>query len=473
MDSQKEKSRTTQAPHGAHKQDGKHDKPKATAKSKVPGSIENPEVTPPASAAPRKRTRSAKAQSPARKFDLAAIQALSMHAEAMQRKQRELLLKPLEVKDPPVFTGKQLADLCGIDARQVPYLAKRDDMPPGAPGEKVGQRRTFTLAETRQWVQQYADIPKRPEGVDGAVIAVVNFKGGSTKTTTAFNLAQGLTLRGRNVLLIDIDPQGSATTLTGRHPTVEVRDEQTISSIIYAANVHDGLEIDEKKQEVHDQQEQDRLYMDNLSLSLPQPTYWDGMDVIPSTSSVFTAEMYFSQLANSTAGFQWWNVLSNALKPLRQVYDVIIFDTAPALSFLTVNAALASDGLVMPVPPEHLDYSSSIAFWSLLHEVLEPLQTKRGYHKEFDFLDILVSKVDSSNMANGITKNWISMTYGDYVVPFEIPKSVASSSAANSYATIHDASLAASQSQKRLRTAYDQFSAYVDGQICRNVWEIS
>ena len=386
-----------------------------------------------------------------KRLDLQGLLNLSEHADNMLRKQRELLLQPYDMKDAPTFTGRQLADLCGIDPSKIRYLAQRDDLPAGSHGGN-GQRRLFTLAEARQWVRHCSGIPHRPENQDAAVIAVVNFKGGSTKTTTAFNLAQGLSLRGRNVLLIDLDPQGSATTLTGRHPSLEVLEEQTIASIIYGAGNPDTP--------------------DDLPMRLPQATYWDGLDVIPSSPAVFGAELYLPQLINSGTSFEWWNVLTNALADLKKVYDVIIFDTAPALSYLTINAALASDGLIMPVPPEHLDYASSISFWSLLREVLVPLEQDPNiqYKKEFAFLDILVSKVDSNSIPNGMTKNWISMTYGDHVCPVEIPKSVASSTAANSFSTIHDIGATGSHAQKRLLSAYNQFTNYIDGQICQQVW---
>ncbi|MFP3648860.1 ParA family protein, partial [Paraburkholderia sp. SIMBA_054] len=74
---------------------------------------------------------------------------------------------------------------------------------------------------------------KRPAGVKGKKIAIGNFKGGVSKTTTAMTLAQGLSLFGRRVLLVDLDPQASLSALNGILADSEVSDEQTVLPLIY------------------------------------------------------------------------------------------------------------------------------------------------------------------------------------------------------------------------------------------------
>jgi len=168
----------------------------------------------------------------AQRFSLAALVALAEGANNTLDGLRAKMLEPHPRKRAPEYTGAQVADLCGIDPKQMTYLAKRGDLPAGT-HEGVGKRRQFSLADTRIWVSKLSKIPKKPAGARAATIAIVNFKGGSTKTTTAFNLAQGLTLRGRKVLLVDLDPQGSATTLTGMLPAAEIMEEHTVGPITY------------------------------------------------------------------------------------------------------------------------------------------------------------------------------------------------------------------------------------------------
>lgn len=387
----------------------------------------------------------------AQRFSLDALNELANNATNVLDGLRAKMLEPHPRKNPPRFSGAQLAALCGIEATQVPYLAKRGDLPAGT-HEGNGKRRTFTLAEARTWIAQLGHFPQRPAGVRGATIAVVNFKGGSTKTTTAFNLAQGLTLRGRRVLLVDLDPQGSATTLTGLLPAAEVMEEHTVGPITYPPLA------DAPK---------------DLRYAV-QDTYWDGLDLIPAAPHLFNAEI-FLPIHSRDPDIAWWDILNKAIAPLREEYDVIIFDTAPALSYLAVNAVIASDGLLMPIPPENLDYASSVAFWSLLSETLGALKDNRGYDKDFAFMRVLLSRVDSQLFSASVVRDWIIRTYGQYVLPVEIPKSPVSTVGAVQFQTVYDIARyeGAMKTYAKIRDAYDRFVEMIDQSVVTSVWGVN
>src|ERR1700674_2155801 len=119
----------------------------------------------------------------AQRFSLAALVHLAEFANGTLDGLRSKMLEPHPRKRAPTYTGAQVAALCGIEPKQMTYLAKRGDLPAGT-HESNGKRRVFTLAEARTWVSRLSKIPKRPEGARAATIAIVNFKGGSTKTTT-------------------------------------------------------------------------------------------------------------------------------------------------------------------------------------------------------------------------------------------------------------------------------------------------
>lgn len=386
----------------------------------------------------------------AQRFSLSALVELADSANNILDGLRSKMLEPHPRKRAPVYTGAQVAALCGIDPKQVPYLSKRGDLPPGSHAGN-GKRRTFSLVETREWIAKFSKIPKRPNGARGATIAVVNFKGGSTKTTTAFNLAQGLTLRGRKVLLIDLDPQGSATTLTGMLPAAEVMEEHTVGPITYPP-------LSEAPKDVR---------------YAVQKTYWDGLDLIPAAPHLFNAEI-FLPIHSRDPDIKWWDILNQAIEPLRDEYDVIIFDTAPALSYLAVNAVIAADGLLMPIPPDNLDYASSVAFWNLLSETLSALKRSRGYDKDFAFMRVLLSRVDSNSYASSIVKDWIIRTYGPYVLTVEIPRSQVSSVGAVQFGTVYDISRyeGAAKTYAKIRDAYDLFVEMMDQSVMSTVWNI-
>ena len=386
----------------------------------------------------------------AQRFSLAALETLSESANTLLEGLRNKMLEPHPRKKAPTCTGAQLSVLCGIDPTQVPYLAKRGDLPPGK-HEGVGKRRAFSLVEARQWVKQLSKIPKRPEGTRAATIAIVNFKGGSTKTTTAFNLAQGLTLRGRRVLLVDLDPQGSATTLTGLLPAAEILEEHTVGPITYPP-------LSEAPKDLR---------------YAVQETYWDGLDIIPAAPHLFNAEI-FLPIHSRDPDIHWWSLLDKAIDPLRDDYDVIIFDTAPALSYLAINAVVASDGLIMPIPPDNLDYASSVAFWTLLSETLGSLQKNRGFKKDFAFMRVLLSRVDATSVASSIVKDWIIRTYGPYVLTIEIPRSQVSGIGAVQFGTVYDISKydGAAKTYAKIRSAYDSFVELIDQSIMTTVWGV-
>lgn len=390
--------------------------------------------------------------SSAQRFSLDALLQLAEVANHSLDTVRSDMLEPHPRKVPPTFTGAQVARLAGVEPKQMTYLAKRGDLPAGS-HEANGSRRLFTLEEARQYVKKLSKIPPRPAGMPGATIAIVNFKGGSTKTTTAFNLAQGLTLRGRRVLICDLDPQASSTTLTGLLPAAEVMEEQTAAPLFIPPLAETPKDL--------------RYAV--------QQTYWDGLDIIPAAPALFSAEI-FLPIHSRDPEIAWWDMLNRAIAPLRDEYDVIIFDTAPALSYLAVNAVIASDGLIMPVPPETLDFASSVAFWNLLSETLGALANGRRYHKDFAFMRVLLSKVDSK-LASSLVRDWIIKTYGPYMLPVEIPKSPAGSLSAVKFGTVYDLAKygggVGADTYGKIRDAFDKFVEMIDLSIQASIWKVA
>lgn len=146
------------------------------------------------------------------------------------------------------------------------------------------------------------------------VVAIANQKGGCGKTTTAVNLSACLAGKGKRILLIDLDPQGSATT----HLAISDFD-----NTIYEA------------------------MMGDLNISqISKPTGIDGLDIVPADKRLGKAEM---EIAGKTIARE------RILKPKVQTqnaYDFIIIDTPPNLGFLTINAMVASTTVLVPIQTE-------------------------------------------------------------------------------------------------------------------------
>ena len=143
--------------------------------------------------------------SPRHLIDMQRIHAISARASSMVEQIRGRLLAPESRKVAPVFSTAQVAALCGVDKPHVTYRVTKGDLPPGKLTPNGGKRE-FSLTEARIWARTYRKDKMRPRGQPALCIAVANFKGGVSKTTSAMILAQGLSMRGHRVLAIDIDP---------------------------------------------------------------------------------------------------------------------------------------------------------------------------------------------------------------------------------------------------------------------------
>lgn len=156
----------------------------------------------------------------------------------------------------------------------------------------------------------------REVGVIGKTIAIANQKGGVAKTTTAVNLGAWLSLMGQKVLLIDIDPQGNATT---------------------------GVGVDKNKLEycIYD------LLINSLKVrDVIVPSALEKLDLIPATIELAGAEVELVSIPGRET------VLKNALVEIREDYDYIFIDCPPSLGLLTINALTAADSLIIPIQCE-------------------------------------------------------------------------------------------------------------------------
>lgn len=150
----------------------------------------------------------------------------------------------------------------------------------------------------------------------GKIISFTNQKGGVGKTTTCVNLSAYLAAMGQKVLILDLDPQGNATSGVG---VEKHKGLKTIYDLIDGESPIDEVIIQ---------------------------TQIDGLDIIPSTVDLAAAEISLVSLSNRE------KILKEILGNVKEYYDFIMIDCQPSLGLLTVNALTASDSVIIPMQCE-------------------------------------------------------------------------------------------------------------------------
>lgn len=173
----------------------------------------------------------------------------------------------------------------------------------------------------------------------GKIIAIVNQKGGVAKTTTAINLAAAVSAMGHKTLLVDLDPQGNASSGLGI-------ERRSIKHCIY-----------------------DMLINNAPCEAVTIHTDYENLDLIPATIQLAGAEVELVSAISRE------NKLRRSLRPQKPFYDYIFIDCPPSLGLLTVNALAAADGLLIPLQCEYYaleGLSQLLATYELIHNNLNP-----------------------------------------------------------------------------------------------------
>lgn len=214
------------------------------------------------------------------------------------------------------------------------------------------------------------------------IIAITNQKGGVGKTTTAINLAAGLARLGQRVLLVDLDPQGNATTGSGI-------DKRTLDKTVYHV-----------------------LLGQTRGADVIQHSQYGGYDLIPANCDLAGAELKLATIAQPETR------LKDELGALNGRYDVVLIDCPPTLNLLTVNALAAADAVLIPMQCEYF------ALEGLTDLVNTIKKVKAELNPGIEIEGLLRVMFDARNTLSQQVSNQLKKHFGAKVFDTVIPRNV-------------------------------------------------
>ncbi len=218
------------------------------------------------------------------------------------------------------------------------------------------------------------------------IISVINQKGGVGKTTTVINLAAGLTMKGKKILVIDLDPQGNATTGLGLSNT---DSELTIYSVL-----NGNKKISE------------------VILS----TKFENLNLV--TSNVDLSGLEIETAGDSRRAFKLKDELASILNDSGASYDYIIIDCPPSLSLLTIMALVASNELVVPLQTEFFALEGLTQLMKTIERI------KSNLNPSLNIRGILLTMYDKRNKLSGEVEQEARSYFKEKVYQTIIPRNV-------------------------------------------------
>ncbi|MEM6565279.1 MAG: AAA family ATPase [Pseudomonadota bacterium] len=313
-------------------------------------------------------------------------------------------------------------------------LKSQPDLPQGM-GE--GNSKWFSLEDVMALRAHFAEEgaahreykPYRPEGLDAKVLAVANFKGGVGKTSTCAHLAMSAALDGYRVLVIDLDSQGSMTSIMGGQVADEWQTAFPVLARDFARHLSDENQVRQARGEAP--YPLDETLSEALEVSprnLIQKTHWPNIDLIGAQLNLYWAEFQVPVWRMQSRTWPLWDALTNGLSDggLLQAYDIILLDTPPALGYLTINALSAADILLVPLGASFLEFDSTGRFFDMLYSTFASIEEGENTQRrraglpevrfEWDAVRTLITRFDAAQQTD--LANVIQAYFGDLMTTF-------------------------------------------------------
>lgn len=320
-----------------------------------------------------------------------------------------------------LFSSVEVAEFLGVTQNHIKKLHLEGKGP--EPQVSSSGRRSYTaeqMLELRQFLDKHGRsdfkryVPHRRPGEELQVVSVVNFKGGSGKTTTTAHLAQYLALTGHRVLAIDLDPQASLTALHGIQPELDKNP-----------SLFEALRYDDQRKSIK---------------TIIRPTNFPGLDIVPANLELQEYE-YETPLAasnkGSSEGRMFFTRITQALKEVDDLYDVVVIDCPPQLGYLTLTALTASTSVLITVHPQMLDIMSMSQFLLMLGGILQSIKSA-GARVRLNWFRYLVTRYEPTDGPQAQMVGFMQAMFNRRMLRNQMLKSTAISDAGITKQTLYE-----------------------------------
>lgn len=377
---------------------------------------------------------------------LTELSLLSRRAATVIERLRERVFAPgsekrLELR----FNVRTAAEMAGRTEKAIRDAESDGRLPQPEKDAGTGRRNGYSLADVNRMREVFGTQPRRAEDDPPLILAVQNFKGGVGKSTLVTHLAQFFALRGYRVCVIDCDSQASTTAIFGMNPDVDVNEEE---DTLYPFFRHGGPK--------------------SLHYAL-RATYWPGIAIIPANLGLYDAEYEFAARMAREPAFIL-DRLREGVESIADQFDVILLDPPPALGMLSLSVLRAANALLIPAPPNNIDFASTAHFLKMMEATLSEL-SRAGGARQYSFVKVLASKMNDQKSAHLAIKRMMDAVFPQDMMTATLKDSAEIDNATANLGTVYELTGPATRTEthKRCRAYLDAVGREIE-LLARKTW---
>lgn len=343
------------------------------------------------------------------------------------------------------FNVRTAAQMVGRTEKAIRDAEDDGRLPQPEKDPETNRRTGYALSDVNRMRALFGTLPHRAPEDPAMVLAVQNFKGGVAKSTLVTHMAQFFALKGYRVCVIDCDSQASTTAIFGLNPDVDVDEEE---DTLYPFLQHGGPR--------------------SLHYAL-RATYWPGIALIPANLGLYDAEYEFAARMARDPDFVL-DRLREGIASISDQFDIVLLDPPPALGMISLSVLRAADALLIPAPPNNVDFGSTAHFLKMMAATLTEI-SRHGGARDYAFVKILATKMNDQKSAHVAIKRMMDAVFPSDMLRATLKDSAEIDNATANLSTVYELTGAQTRTEthKRCRAYLDAIGEELELAI-RKTW---